>query len=48
MVHRVAGTSAEIAPILSAFLTQKRDRFRATGIPDPFADAATQSFLQRA
>ena len=48
MVHRVAGTSAEIAPILSAFLTQKRDRFRATGIPDPFADAATQSFLHRA
>src|SRR5215203_7021763 len=48
VVHRVAGTSAEIAPILSAFLTQKRDRFRATRIPDPFADAATQSFLERA
>ena len=48
VVHRVAATSAEIAPILSAFLTQKRDRFRATGIPDPFADAATQSFLHRA
>ena len=37
MVHRVAATSAEIAPILSAFLAQKRERFRATGIPDPFA-----------
>ncbi|MFL5004174.1 MAG: GNAT family N-acetyltransferase [Microvirga sp.] len=48
VVHQVARTSAEIAPILSAFLAQKRDRFSATGIPDPFADAATQSFLQRA
>ena len=48
VVHRVAGTSAEIAPILSAFLAQKRERFRATGIPHPFADGATQSFLHRA
>jgi CelD/BcsL family acetyltransferase involved in cellulose biosynthesis len=48
VAHRVAGTPAEIEHILSAFLAQKRDRFRATGIPDPFADAAIQSFLHNA
>jgi CelD/BcsL family acetyltransferase involved in cellulose biosynthesis len=46
IAHRVAGSAAEIDLVLSAFFAQKRDRFRGTGIPDPFADAAVQAFLR--
>jgi CelD/BcsL family acetyltransferase involved in cellulose biosynthesis len=34
--------------ILSAFFAQKRERFRGTGIPNPFEDGATQRFLRAA
>jgi CelD/BcsL family acetyltransferase involved in cellulose biosynthesis len=37
---------AEIEATLSAFLAQKERRFRARGVPNPFAEASTQAFLR--
>jgi CelD/BcsL family acetyltransferase involved in cellulose biosynthesis len=46
--HRVARTPEDLDAILSAFLAQKRERFREMGIPNPFEDGSTQSFLRAA
>ncbi|POR51249.1 GNAT family N-acetyltransferase [Bosea psychrotolerans] len=43
-----AESQAEIASVIDAFLIQKAARFKAMGVPDPFADPAMRSFLQRA
>ncbi|MGO4406370.1 GNAT family N-acetyltransferase [Bosea sp. RAF48] len=43
-----ARTPDEIERVLSAFLEQKAARFRAMGVPDPFAEPAVRSFLSRA
>lgn len=39
---------AETARIIEAFLVQKAARFKAMGVPDPFADPAVRAFLERA
>lgn len=39
---------AEIARVIDAFLQQKAARFKAMGVPDPFAPPAVRSFLERA
>lgn len=39
---------AEIARVIDAFLRQKAARFKAMGVPDPFAPPAVRSFLERA
>lgn len=39
---------AEIARVIDAFLLQKAARFRAMGVPDPFAPPAVRRFLERA
>ncbi len=43
-----AESEAEITSVIDAFLIQKAARFRAMGVPDPFADPAMRAFLQRA
>lgn len=43
-----ATTSSEAARIIDAFLAQKAERFRAMGVPDPFAEPAMRAFLERA
>jgi CelD/BcsL family acetyltransferase involved in cellulose biosynthesis len=43
-----ATTPAEAARIIEAFLAQKAERFRAMGVPDPFAEPAMRTFLERA
>jgi CelD/BcsL family acetyltransferase involved in cellulose biosynthesis len=48
VAHRVARTPGDVDAILAAFLAQKRERFRGTGIPNPFEDEATQTFLRAA
>jgi CelD/BcsL family acetyltransferase involved in cellulose biosynthesis len=48
VARRVAQTPEDVDAILSAFLAQKRDRFREMGIPNPFEDGATQRFLRAA
>lgn len=42
-----AGSDAEIARVLDAFLAQKAARFAQMGLPDPFAAPAIRSFLRR-
>jgi CelD/BcsL family acetyltransferase involved in cellulose biosynthesis len=42
-----AGSEAEIARVLDAFLAQKAARFAQMGLPDPFAAPAIRSFLRR-
>lgn len=44
MLNR-ARTPAEIERVLTAFLEQKTERFRAMGVPDPFAEPAVRAFL---
>lgn len=39
---------AEIERIIDAFLMQKAARFRAMGVPDPFADLSVREFLRQA
>lgn len=43
-----ARTPAEIERVLTTFLEQKTERFRAMGVPDPFAEPAVRAFLARA
>lgn len=43
-----ATTPAEIERVLDAFLSQKAERFRAMGLPDPFAAPAMRAFLRQA
>lgn len=43
-----ATTPGEAARIIDALLTQKAQRFRAMGLPDPFAEPAMRAFLERA
>ncbi|CAH1649828.1 GNAT family N-acetyltransferase [Hyphomicrobiales bacterium] len=43
-----ARTPAEIERVLTAFLEQKTERFRAMGVPDPFAEPAVRAFLSQA
>lgn len=43
-----AETPAEIERVVSAFLSQKAERFRAMGLPDPFAEPSVRAFLSRA
>ncbi|RYE34624.1 MAG: GNAT family N-acetyltransferase [Hyphomicrobiales bacterium] len=43
-----AATPSEATRIIDAFLTQKAERFRAMGVPDPFAEPAMRAFLERA
>ncbi len=42
-----ATTPGETARIIDAFLAQKAERFRAMGVPDPFAEPAMRTFLER-
>ncbi len=42
-----ATTPGEAARIIDAFLAQKAERFRAMGVPDPFAEPAVRAFLER-
>ncbi|HEX8165138.1 MAG TPA: GNAT family N-acetyltransferase [Beijerinckiaceae bacterium] len=48
VAHRVAQTPDDVDTILAAFIAQKRERFRGTGIANPFEDGATQRFLRAA
>lgn len=41
-----AGSEAEIARVLDAFLAQKAARFAQMGVPDPFAPPAIRAFLR--
>jgi CelD/BcsL family acetyltransferase involved in cellulose biosynthesis len=43
-----AATPEEITRIIDAFLSQKAERFRSMGVPDPFAEPAMRAFLERA
>ncbi|WP_306225579.1 GNAT family N-acetyltransferase [Bosea beijingensis] len=43
-----ATTPGETARIIDAFLAQKAERFRAMGVPDPFAEPAMRAFLEQA
>lgn len=43
-----ARTPAEATRIIDAFLTQKAERFRTMGVPDPFAEPAMRAFLEHA
>ena len=43
-----ATTPGEAARIIDAFLAQKAERFRAMGVPDPFAEPAMRAFLEQA
>ena len=42
-----AGSEAEIARVLDAFLAQKAARFAQMGLPDPFAAPAIRAFLRQ-
>ena len=42
-----ATTAEEIKRIIDAFLAQKAERFRAMGVPDPFAEPAARAFLEQ-
>lgn len=42
-----ATTPDEVARIIDAFLSQKAERFRAMGVPDPFAEPEMRVFLER-
>lgn len=42
-----AKTPAAAARIIDAFLSQKAERFRAMGVPDPFAEPAMRAFLEQ-
>ena len=42
-----ATTPGEVTRIIDAFLSQKAERFRAMGVPDPFAEPAMRAFLSR-
>ncbi|MCR4520472.1 MULTISPECIES: GNAT family N-acetyltransferase [Bosea] len=42
-----ATTPDEVARVIDAFLSQKAERFRAMGVPDPFAEPAMRAFLER-
>ncbi len=42
-----ATTLEDATRIIDAFLTQKAERFRAMGVPDPFAEPAMRTFLER-
>jgi CelD/BcsL family acetyltransferase involved in cellulose biosynthesis len=42
-----ATNPSEVARIIDAFLAQKAERFRAMGVPDPFAEPAMRAFLER-
>ena len=42
-----ATTPDEIARVIDAFLSQKAARFRAMGVPDPFAEPVMRAFLER-
>lgn len=42
-----AMTSGEVTRVIDAFLTQKAERFRTMGVPDPFAEPAMRAFLAR-
>ncbi|MCO5092868.1 GNAT family N-acetyltransferase [Bosea sp. (in: a-proteobacteria)] len=42
-----ATTPGEITRIVDAFIAQKAERFRAMGVPDPFAGPAMRAFLER-
>lgn len=42
-----ATTPDEIARVIDAFLSQKAERFRAMGVPDPFAEPVMRAFLER-
>jgi CelD/BcsL family acetyltransferase involved in cellulose biosynthesis len=44
---RRATTRDEVARIIDTFLSQKAERFRAMGVPDPFAEPAMRAFLER-
>jgi CelD/BcsL family acetyltransferase involved in cellulose biosynthesis len=46
--HVVAATGEEAEAILQAFFRQKRERFGALGIANPFEEPATQDFLRAA
>jgi CelD/BcsL family acetyltransferase involved in cellulose biosynthesis len=46
--HIVATTEAEKRHLLQLFLHQKAVRFQASGLPNVFADAATQAFFEKA
>ncbi len=43
-----ARTEAEIDLLLEAFFSQKEERFRELGIPDPFCDVGIRGFLRNA
>jgi CelD/BcsL family acetyltransferase involved in cellulose biosynthesis len=43
-----ATTQDEIARVVDAFMAQKAERFRAMGVPDPFAEPAMRAFLEGA
>jgi len=43
-----ATTPGEATRIIDAFLAQKAERFRAMGVPDPFAEPAMRIFLESA
>jgi CelD/BcsL family acetyltransferase involved in cellulose biosynthesis len=42
-----ATTPGEATRIIDAFLAQKAERFRTMGVPDPFAEPAMRTFLER-
>ncbi len=42
-----ATTPGEVTRIIDAFLSQKAERFRAMGVPDPFAEPAMRAFLEQ-
>jgi CelD/BcsL family acetyltransferase involved in cellulose biosynthesis len=46
--HIVASTETEKRGLLQLFLHQKAVRFQASGLPNVFADKATQAFLENA
>lgn len=43
-----ARSPAEISRVIDAFLEQKSERFKAMGVPDPFAEPAMRGFLEQA
>ena len=42
-----ATTQGDVTRIIDAFLSQKAERFRVMGVPDPFAEPAMRAFLER-
>jgi CelD/BcsL family acetyltransferase involved in cellulose biosynthesis len=47
VIHRRAAGAPEIDRALAAFHVQRRARTAATGLPDPYASAAAQAFLDQ-